>query len=248
MWPLITFTESSASSQLWTLLLKSSHESKGWKKSGLLATFTTEAIFNLALFPQCTSPLNEVSNTHSLRTQVITDLGRKRSPFVRYCNLIGLIHLRYTITVLLSNNARGLSSISESNIAWSDFKISTSYTVRNGNSTSVRGTSAQFLPNQLLGSLWFIANSRCQTQPLIWGSVMSSESFQMVKTLAITFILCLAKAIWLAETVLRPPRSQQTSQYIQPLCKPPLKVPYPHEIASPYLAVCSFPEAISYRL
>lgn len=81
----------------------------------------------------------------------------------------------------------------------------------------------------------------------LW-SVMPSESFQMAKRLAIIFLLCLAKAIWLAETVSRPPRSQQTSQYIQPLCMPPLKVPYPHEITSPYLAVCSFPEAISYRL
>lgn len=95
--------QSSASWQLWALLLEHSYEREGWKKIRSLAN-----VYNCDDFPS--SALSAVHKsfkrslrlvTQSLCTQGITDLCRKRSPFGNYCTLIGLFNLCCTIMVLL---------------------------------------------------------------------------------------------------------------------------------------------------
>ena len=99
--------QSSASLQLWTLLLEHSYESEGWKKNQPSLSPLAN-VYNCDDFPSSALSAVHKSFKRSLRlmsqslcTQVITDLCRKRSPFGSYCTLIGLFNLCCTIMVLV---------------------------------------------------------------------------------------------------------------------------------------------------
>lgn len=159
--------QSSASSQLWTLLLQRSHESEGWKKSANCYDYPSSALS--AVHKTFERSLKQW-NSHYVHK--LLDLCRKRSPF-------GSIALWLAYSSLLQDNGSAIKYWNraaclgfQNQTAWSGFKTSTSYTVRN---------FSKFLPiidsrhrKPVICSKQSFSNSAAD----LW-SVMPSGSFQI---------------------------------------------------------------------